>query len=100
LKSLVQRRISNRPGDAYLFPDLPGDNNRTMAISKRFGYYRKRLGVDDTRPGAKRSKINFHSFRRWFATKVEEAGQRELAKGTGAKAIIVANVRPRAGSQK
>jgi len=80
LKSLVQRRISNRPGDAYLFPDLPDtgwDNNRTMAISKRFGYYRKRLGVDDTRPGAKRSKVNFHSFRRWFATQVDEAGHRE-----------------------
>lgn len=80
LTSLVQRRVGNRQGDAFLFPDLVDtgwDNNRTMAISKRFGYYRRRLGVDDTRPGAKRSKVNFHSFRRWFATQAEEAGQRE-----------------------
>jgi integrase len=35
------------------------------------------LGVDDKRPGARRSKVNFHSFRRWFATKTEDAGQRE-----------------------
>jgi integrase len=58
-------------------PDTGWDNNRTMADSKRFAYYRKRLGVNDKRPGARRSKVNFHSFRRWFATKAEEAGQRE-----------------------
>jgi integrase len=48
-----------------------------MAVSKRFSYYRKRFGMGDKRSGARRSKVNFHSFRRWFATKGEEAGQRE-----------------------
>jgi integrase len=80
LRKLVAYRVRNKRDDAFLFPDLPDtgwDNNRTMAVSKRFAYYRKRLGVNDKRPGARRSKVNFHSFRRWFATKAEEAGQRE-----------------------
>ncbi len=80
LKKLVAYRTKGKGEGAFLFPDLPDtgwDDNRTMAVSKRFAYYRKRLGVDDKRPGARRSKVNFHSFRRWFATKAEEAGQRE-----------------------
>ncbi|NOJ40923.1 tyrosine-type recombinase/integrase [Bradyrhizobium australiense] len=80
LKKLVKGRIGKRDPNEYLFADLQDtgwDNNRTMALSKRFGYLRKRIGVDDKREGARRSKVNFHSFRRWFATKAEEAGQRE-----------------------
>lgn len=80
LKKIVAYRAKNKKEDAFLFPDLPNsgwDENRTMAVSKRFAYYRTRLGVNDKRPGARRSKVNFHSFRRWFATKAEEAGQRE-----------------------
>ncbi|WP_347341382.1 tyrosine-type recombinase/integrase [Bradyrhizobium pachyrhizi] len=80
LKSIVERRTDKRDSTAYLFPDFEDtgwDGNRTMALSKRFGYFRKRIGVDDKRPGARRSKVNFHSFRRWFATKAEDAGQRE-----------------------
>ena len=45
--------------------------------AKALGCLRKRIGADDERPGARRSKVNFHSFRRWFATKAEEAGLRE-----------------------
>lgn len=80
LKSAVATRVKTKRDDAFIFPDMPNtgwDGNRTMAVSKRFTYYRKRLGVDDKRIGARRSKVNFHSFRRWFATKAEEAGQRE-----------------------
>lgn len=80
LKKLVKDRSGERDLKEYLFADLQDtgwDNNRTMALSKRFGYLRKRIGVDDKREGARRSKVNFHSFRRWFATKAEEAGQRE-----------------------
>jgi integrase len=80
LRQLIGKRTKDRKEETFLFPDLPQtgwDENRTMAVSKRFNYYRKRVGVDDSRPGARRSKVNFHSFRRWFATKAEEAGQRE-----------------------
>jgi len=80
LRRTVDDRSKGKPEDAYLFPNLSDtgwDGNRTMAVSKRFNYYRKRCGVDDKRSGSRRSKVNFHSFRRWFATKAEEAGQRE-----------------------
>lgn len=77
---LIAQLVVSRDAKSYVFPDFHEtgwDGNRTMAISKRFAYYRKRVGVDDKRPGARRSKVNFHSFRRWFATKAEDAGQRE-----------------------
>jgi len=80
LAPILEDRCKGQDPKAFLFPDFPDsgwDGNRTMAISKRFATYRRRVGVDDARPGARRSKVNFHSFRRWFATKCEEAGQRE-----------------------
>lgn len=80
LAEVVTRRTKGQPAEAFLFPafrDTGWDGNRTMALSKRFATYRRRLGVDDRRPGSRRSKVNFHSFRRWFATKCEEADQPE-----------------------
>jgi len=77
LRHIVLRRVAGRGADEFLFPNLRGtgwDGNRTMAVSKRFKTYRCRLGVDDRRGTSRRSKVNFHSFRRWFATKAEEAG--------------------------
>lgn len=69
------------PADAFIFPDFPDsgwDGARTMAVSKRFATYRRRLGVDDKPdPDARRSRVDFHSFRRWFARKCEETGQHE-----------------------
>lgn len=84
LRPLITKLIGTREAKSFLFPDFPDtgwDDNRTMAISKRFAYYRKKLDVDDKRPGARRSKVNFHSFRRWFATKAEDAGNRENVVG-------------------
>ena len=46
-----------------------------MAASKRFGYYRQRLGVHERKEGQAQSRVNFHSWRRWFITKAEQAGQ-------------------------
>lgn len=80
LRPIIAQLVREREAAAYLFPDFQDtgwDGNRTMALSKRFAYYRKKLGVHDKRPGARRSKVNFHSFRRWFATKAEDAGHRE-----------------------
>jgi integrase len=54
--------------------EVKEDRERSMAVSKRFGYYRKRLGVDDRLEGRRQSRIDFHSFRRWFVTKAREAG--------------------------
>lgn len=80
LQPIIRKRSEEKEPKAYLFPTLQNtgwDDNRTMAVSKRFTTYRRGLGVDDRRDGARRSKINFHSFRRWFITRAEEAGNPE-----------------------
>lgn len=79
LEAIVDRRAKGE-ATAFLFPDFKAsgwDDTRTMATSKQFAAYRRKVGVDDSREGARRSKVNFHSFRRWFARKCEEAGQSE-----------------------
>ena len=45
-----------------------------MPASKRFGHYRKRVGVDEREQGRRQSNIDFHSLRRWFITKARNAG--------------------------
>ncbi len=59
------------------FPEFgPGDQReRSMPASKAFTHYRRKLRVDEVVDGKARSLVNFHSFRRWFSTKAEEAGQ-------------------------
>ena len=78
LAEIIKRRTQGQPQDAYIFPNFEAsgwDGARTMAISKRFRTYRLSLKVDDKPEGQRRSRIDFHSFRRWFAKKCEEAGQ-------------------------
>ena len=48
-----------------------------MPAVKRFSRYMRALGVAVVVEGKRRSLINFHSFRRWFVTKAEHAGQPE-----------------------
>ena len=86
LKAIVTRRTKDaetgddKDPETFIFPDFPEsgwDNSRTMAVSKRFATYRRSVGVDDVTPGQRRSKVDFHSFRRWFAHECEVAGQSE-----------------------
>ena len=77
----VQGRMQGQGPDAFLFQELgpapaPG-RQRSMAISKAFGRYRARVGVDDKQVGQRRSLVNFHSLRRTFVTLAEQAGQPE-----------------------
>lgn len=77
LDEIIERRTAGKkPGDD-LFPEFPptGDPNRerSFAASKQFTTYRRGLGVDDRVPGKRRSRVNFHSFRRWFCSKAYEA---------------------------
>jgi integrase len=78
---IVAARIKAKAADAFLLDELgpaPKEGRqRSMAISKAFGRYRETVGVDDTRPGQRRSLVNFHSFRRTFVTLAEQAGQPE-----------------------
>jgi integrase len=39
--------------------------------------YRRSVGVEEVVPGRRRSLVNFHSFRRCFITKAEQADQME-----------------------
>lgn len=45
-----------------------------MALSKRFGHYRRRLDVDDAVEGRRQGRIDLHSWRRWFVTQARNAG--------------------------
>jgi integrase len=47
------------------------------AASKVFTRYRRSLGIGGDGSGRRRAVANFHSFRRWFITKAEQAGQPE-----------------------
>lgn len=86
LKSLVAIRSKGRNRDAWLLDDsASGDQrkarqsradiwDRSMPISKRFGRYRQTVGVHEREDGQAKSAVDFHSFRRWFVTKAEQAG--------------------------
>lgn len=80
LKVLLERRTKGKHPNAYLIhelPDLPrGDpREKSMPAVKKFGRYTRRLGIADVPAGARQSVIDFHSFRRFFITKAEQAGQ-------------------------
>ncbi|MGA9869296.1 MAG: tyrosine-type recombinase/integrase [Acetobacteraceae bacterium] len=72
LAGIVGRRIKDQPDTAFLFPERgpakPG-RERSMPVSKRFGTYRRGLGIDDRAEGRRQSAVDFHSWRRWFITK-------------------------------
>jgi integrase len=78
---MMLARLKGKPADAFVFEELgpaPKEGReRSMPISKRFGHYRRSVGVHEKREGQRRSLVNFHSFRRWFITKAEQAGQPE-----------------------
>lgn len=82
LEEIVARRIANKAPEDDLFPEWPGPPStsvkpRSSYFSKRYTKYTTVLGVRDEEPGRRRSKVNFHSWRRWFITKLEQARVRE-----------------------
>ena len=82
LRAIVARRCEGKEKRAYLFDELPeppkeSGRERSMPASKRFGRYMRARGVAKKVEGKRRSLVNFHSFRRWFITKAEQAGQPE-----------------------
>ncbi|MBM2715840.1 integrase [Mesorhizobium caraganae] len=83
LKAIVQRRIAGKSPEDDLFPEWPpvrkkdSMRERSFKASNHFTAYRRDVQVEDVRDGKRRSLVNFHSFRRWFITKAERAGQPE-----------------------
>ncbi|MCA0272203.1 MAG: tyrosine-type recombinase/integrase [Proteobacteria bacterium] len=82
LVDVVQRRLkdkdgNDKPGGAWLFHELADERDPGDTFGKRFARFRKNLGVADKREGKRRSLVNFHSARRWFATTAARAGQHD-----------------------
>jgi integrase len=75
LSDIIKARLKDKGPDEWLFHELARENNAGDVVGKRFASYRKVVGVDDKRDGKRRSLVNFHSFRRWFITEAERAGQ-------------------------
>jgi integrase len=79
LVPIIQALVTGKGPEDPLFPAFPkppagSQREHSMPVVKAFGRYRKSVGVDDTRPGMKRSLVTVHSFRRWFITQAEQAG--------------------------
>ena len=82
LRTIVARRSAGKKLDGYLFDELADPpagsrRERSMPAVKRFSRYTRATGVAVVLEGKRRSLVNFHSFRRWFCTKAEQAGQPE-----------------------
>lgn len=79
LASIVVRRSAGKSGDDRLFDELKGSPSRKKEVSakasERFTQYRRDIGIDERAEGQRQSDVDFHSFRRWFITKAEVAGQ-------------------------
>ena len=73
LAPLFQRRTAGMPAAAYIFHELPEQTNparpRGAPATQAFTRDRRALGVDDAIEGVRQSRIDFHSFRRWFIRK-------------------------------
>lgn len=79
LREIVNRRREGKNADDEFFPEYPRNTKdslreRSFKTSNRFTTYRRSVGVDERVPGRRRSLVNFHSFRRWFMTRAEQAG--------------------------
>ncbi|GJD59635.1 tyrosine-type recombinase/integrase [Methylobacterium dankookense] len=83
LSEIVARRIKGKALEDDVFPEWPApkkagsQRERSFKASNQFTDYRRSVGVDHVVPGQRRSLVNFHSFRRWFITKAEQADQPE-----------------------
>lgn len=75
LNEVIARRLKDKQPKDWLFHELAGERDPGDTFGKRFNNYREKLGVDDKRPGKRRSLVNFHSARRWFVTQARHAGQ-------------------------
>lgn len=79
LTALVARRVEGKAADDYLLEELTAPASRPerrgYKVAEWFTAYRRDLNLDARQEGRRQSDADFHSFRRWFATKAEQAGQ-------------------------
>ena len=80
LRRVIASRVKGKKPADDLFPEMPrlapGDDprkERSQRLTKSFGTYRVSVGVDDRRESDGKSRVNFHSFRRWFISRASAA---------------------------
>lgn len=93
LHGLLSKRCLNKKPDQFVFHELAEQTSaarkRSAPVSQAFVRERRELGVDDLLPGVRQSRVDFHSWRRWFIRKAVEA----LEQGaTGFTAWTIADV--------
>lgn len=93
LADLIARRCAEKATDGFLFDELPEQANpargRGAPVTQAFTRKRRALGIDDVPEGARQSRIDLHSWRRWFIRRAVQA----LEEGaTGFTAWTVADV--------
>ena len=80
LHDVIMRRRAGKARNDDLFPEWPpvrkvgSMRERSFKASNHFTAYRRAAGVDEQVEGRRRSLVNFHSFRRWFISRMEQAG--------------------------
>jgi len=82
LEPIIKRRVKGKKPDQHIFEELTLPSKEStreisMPAVKRFSRYIREVNVAVLIDGKRRSLTNFHSFRRWFVTKAEQAGQPE-----------------------
>jgi integrase len=73
LAETVGRLCMGKKAHDYMMPAVGDAERRSHSMSDRFIKYRRSLGIEDLRSGG-RSRVNFHSFRRWTTTAMLQAG--------------------------
>ncbi|TXN25077.1 integrase [Methylobacterium sp. WL9] len=79
LAVVIARRTAGKAPSDDLFPEWPpvldpnSKRERSFKASNHFTDYRRSIGVSHDIPGVRRSLVNFHSFRRWFISRLEQA---------------------------
>lgn len=76
LGDLIASRTTGKAQEAWLFPALKArmTGERSMSTGAAFGRYRQSLGIHDVTPNKRGSRLNFHSFRKWFVTRADPDG--------------------------
>lgn len=68
LAGILEARTVGKPSGSFVFHELKAKGDaRADPLGKLFTRYRRGLGIQDGE--GRRSRVNFHSFRRWFITK-------------------------------
>ena len=85
---IINNRCDGKDGQGFLFGEIPepasDKRNRFAAKGQEFTRKRRQLGVDDHPKHLKKSRIDFHSLRRWFTAKAQEVMENGVEGGKAA----------------